>query len=169
MDERRGLVMDIGTRWKAYEFRWAMESEWTSAIRMIWRTFLTFEGREYSQEGIQNFYNFITGDKLYFMFLKGEYQLMVALDRGHIIGAGSIRNRNQLSLLFVEEAYHRMGVGSTILRKLCDYLRNEEGEQCMFVQAAPYAVNFYRKQGFRTLRSEMEVSGIRVTPMEKTF
>lgn len=161
--------MDIGTKWMSYDFRWAMESEWLPAMRMVWNTFLKYEGREYTQEGIKNFYEFITDDKLYFQFLKGEYQLMVALDRGRIIGAGSIRNRNHLSLLFVDEVYHRRGVGSTLVRKLCDYLRTEEGEQYMFVQAAPYAVNFYRKQGFRAVRSEMEISGIRVTPMKKTF
>ena len=60
-----------------------------------------------------------------------------------------------------------MGVGSTILRKLCEYLKTEEGERSMFLQAAPYAVDFYRKHGFRAVRPEMDVAGIRVTPMEK--
>jgi len=161
--------MDIGTKWMSYNFRWAMESEWLPAMRMVWNTFLKYEGKEYTQEGIKSFYDFITDDKLYFLFLKGEYQLMVALDRGRIIGAGSIRNRNHLSLLFVDEAYHHRGVGSTLLRRLCDYLRTEEGEQYMSVQAAPYAVDFYRKQGFHTVHSEMEVAGVRVTPMKKTF
>jgi len=161
--------MDIGTKWMSYQFRWATGSEWLPAMRVVWNTFLKYEGREYSQEGIKNFYDFITDDKLYFSFLKGEYQVMVALDRSRIIGVGSLRNVNQLSLLFVDEAYHHRGVGSTLLRRLCAYLKNETGEECMFVQAAPYAVNFYRKQGFQALQSELEVSGIRVTPMEKTL
>ena len=94
---------------------------------------------------------------------------MVALDGDDIIGAGSIRNRNMLSLLFVEERYHHRGVGSEILRQLCEYLKTEEGERYMALQAAPCAVNFYRKQGFRAVKPEMEFSGIRVTPMEKIF
>lgn len=94
---------------------------------------------------------------------------MVAVDGGNIIGAGSVRNRNCLSLLFVHEAYHYRGIGSTILNKLCHYLKTEEGERYMFLQAAPYAVNFYRKQGFRAVHPEMEFCGIRVTPMEKVF
>ena len=85
--------MDIGTRWKAFEFRWAMESEWSSAMKLVWKTFLKFEGKDYTQEGIRHFFDFITDDKLFVMFLKGEYQMMVALDRGHIIGVGSIRKR----------------------------------------------------------------------------
>ena len=152
-----------------FEVRWAKEEEWGPAMRMIWRTFLRFERRDYTREGIRNFYDFITDDDLYVAFLKGEYQLMVALDGQKVIGAGSIRNRNHLSLLFVEEGYHRMGVGRAILTAVCDYLKQEAGEKYISLKAAPYAVNFYRRLGFRAVRPEEEYSGIRVTEMEKVF
>ena len=152
-----------------FEVRGATEEEWGPAMRMIWRTFLRFEGRDYTREGIRNFYDFITDDDLYVAFLKGEYQLMVALDGQKVIGAGSIRNRNHLSLLFVEEGYHRMGVGRAILTAVCDYLKQEAGEKYISLKAAPYAVNFYRRLGFRAVRPEEEYSGIRVTEMEKVF
>ena len=152
-----------------FEVRWAKEEEWGPAMRMIWRTFLRFEGRDYTREGIRNFYDFITDDDLYVAFLKGEYQLMVALDGQKVIGAGSIRNRNHLSLLFVEEGYHRMGVGRAILTAVCDYLKQEAGEKYISLKAAPYAVNFYRRLGFRAVRPEEEYSGIRGTEMEKVF
>lgn len=152
-----------------YELRWAREEEWPAAIKMIWKTFMKYDGGDFTAEGIQHFFDFITDDCLYTSFLRGEYRLMVALDGESIIGAGSIRNRNMLSLLFVEEKYHRMGVGSEILGRLCEYLKEEKGERYMSLQAAPYAVGFYRKQGFRAVRPEMEFSGIRVTPMEKFF
>lgn len=162
MDIRRMVRMP-------YEVRWARAEEWTPAIRMIWATFVKYEGRDYTEEGIRNFFEFITDEELYISFLKGEYRLMVALDGGKIIGAGSVRDKNRLSLLFVDGAYHRRGIGSTILMKLCDYLKTEAGERYMSLQAAPYAVNFYRKQGFRTVKPEEEYSGIRVTAMEKVF
>ena len=161
--------MDTLSRASFYEVRWARESEWSSAMKMIWRTFLEFDGKDYTQEGIRNFFDFITDDDLYVAFLKGEYQLMVALDRGRIIGAGSIRNRNHLSLLFVEGAYHRKGIGSTILMRLCDYLRREAGERYMSLKAAPYAVDFYIKHGFHMVQPEEEHAGIRVTSMVKVF
>ncbi len=152
-----------------YEIRWAHADEWTSAMKMIWKTFLEYEGSDYTREGIKNFFDFITDDDLYESFLRGEYQMMVALADGEIIGAGSLRNRNHLSLLFVDERFHRMGVGSAILDRLCHYLKTEAGEHRMSLEAAPYAVNFYRKQGFRQVKPEMEYSGIRVTAMEKLF
>lgn len=153
----------------ACEIRWAMESEWTPAMKMVWETFLKFEGREYSQEGVKSFFDFITDNDLYMAFLKGNYRMMVAVAGGKIIGVGSLRNRNHLSLLFVEEAYQRMGVGSRLLQRLCDYLKDEAGERHMSLQAAPYAVEFYRKQGFEPVKPEAEYAGIRVRAMEKIF
>lgn len=153
----------------SYEIRWARESEWSPAMNMIWRTFLEYDGKDYTQEGIKNFFDFITDNDLYTAFLRGEYQMMVALTQGRIIGVGSLRNKNHLSLLFVDGAYHHMGVGSAILIRLCDYLEREMGERYMSLKAAPYAVDFYRKLGFRIVRPEEEHAGIRVTSMIKVL
>lgn len=151
------------------QIRWAHDSEWAPAMKMIWRTFLKYEGKDYTKEGIQNFFDFITDDELYTAFLRGSYQMMVAVEGSRVIGAGTIRGRNQLSLLFVDEAYHHMGVGRAIMNGLCRYLKEEAGERFMSLKAAPYAVDFYRKLGFRAVKPEEEYSGIRVTEMEKVF
>lgn len=153
-----------------YEFRWAFPEEWSPAMKMVWKTFLKFEGQDYTQEGIRNFFDFITDDDLYQAFLRGNYRMMVALDGARVIGVGSVRNGNHLSLLFVDEEYHRRGVGRRLLDKLCNYLKTEAGECRMTLKAAPYAVDFYRRLGFwPTTNTEEEYSGIRVTSMEKTF
>ena len=152
-----------------YEIRWAKADEWAPAMRMIWKTFLKYEGKDYTEEGIRNFFEFITDDALYVSFLKGEYQMMVALDDERVIGAASVRSHNHLSLLFVDEEYHYRGVGRTLMNRMCEYLKKEAGERYMSLNAAPYAVNFYRKLGFRTVRPEGVYSGIRVTSMEKVL
>ncbi|MGN0402424.1 MAG: GNAT family N-acetyltransferase [Acetatifactor sp.] len=161
--------METGENKQPYEIRWAKKEEWSPAMKMIWRTFLKFEGNDYTREGIRNFFKFITDEDLFQAFLKGEYLMLVALDRGRVIGAGSIRNKNHLSLLFVDEEYHRRGVGREIMTRLCRYLKEEAGERYMTLKAAPYAVNFYKKLGFMAVRPEEEYSGIRVTSMEKVF
>lgn len=152
-----------------YECRWAKADEWIPAMDMVWRTFLKFEGSDYTEEGIRSFYEFITDKDLYQAFLRGNYQMMVALDGTRIIGAASVRNQNHLSLLFVDEAYHHRGVGRTLMDKMCQYLKKEAGEKYMSLKASPYAVGFYHKIGFRTVVPEQEYSGIRVTSMEKTL
>ena len=108
-----------------YRIRWAHESEWAPAMKMIWRTFLKYEGKDYTEEGIRNFFDFITDDDLYTAFLKGDYQMMVAVAGSRIVGAGTIRNKNHLSLLFVDEEYQRKGIGKAIINGLCRYLKEE--------------------------------------------
>lgn len=151
------------------EIRWAKPEEWAPAMKMIWKTFLKYEGKEYSEEGIRNFFEFITDDDLYVSFLKGDYQMMVALEEERVIGAASVRNYNHLSLLFVDEEYHHRGVGSRLMMRMCDYLKREAGEKYVSLYAAPCAVNFYRKLGFRIVRPEGEYSGVRVISMEKVL
>ena len=148
-----------------YEVRWAKTEEWAPAMKMIWKTFLKFEGEDYSPEGIQNFFDFISDDNLYRAFLRGDYQMMVALDENRVIGAASIRNYNHLSLLFVDEEYHYRGVGRALMKKMFEYLKMEAGERYMSLTSSPYAVDFYHKLGFRTVKPEEEISGIRVTSM----
>jgi len=122
-----------------YEVRWAKEEEWSPSMKMIWKTFLKYEGEDYTQEGIRNFFDFISDDNLYCAFLRGDYQLLVALDGQRVIGAASIRNRNHLSLLFVDEQYHHQGVGRALMKRLCEYLKTEAGERYISLKAAPYA------------------------------
>lgn len=152
-----------------YEVRWAKTDEWAPAMKMIWKTFLKYEGEDYTEEGIRNFFEFITDDDLYVSFLKGDYQMMVALDKERVIGAASVRSCNHLSLLFVDEEYHRQGVGRALMSRMCEYLKQEAGERYMSLNAAPYAVNFYRKLGFQAVRPEDVYAGIRVTSMEKVL
>lgn len=150
-----------------YRIRWADVSDWEETMSMIWRTFLRFEAEDYTPEGISNFRSFISDGQIYNMFLEGSYLMMVALDGERIIGEISVRGRNHISLLFVDEAYHRKGVGRALVNAMAKYLREERKQLFMSVKAAPYAVGFYRRTGFHICSPEEEYSGIRVTAMEK--
>lgn len=149
-----------------YEIRWAYTEEWEEAMRLAWRTFMKFEAKDYSVEGIRNFRSFISGGELRRSFLAGKYQMMVALDRKKIIGMISVRNENFISLLFVDACYHNQGVGKGLLTAMCKYLKEEMGESFLTVRSAPYAVEFYHKLGFCDTSFEQVVAGIRTTPMK---
>lgn len=147
--------------------RWAVKEDWIAAMDLVWRSFLASEAREYTQEGIELFSEFIHSGDLYELFLQGRYPVLLALWEGTIIGVASLRFETRLSLLFVEQSYWRQGVGSMLLKALEKFLKEEEGRYTMSVMAAPGAVNFYKKHGFICLGAERESGGIRVTDMQK--
>lgn len=149
--------------------RSAYRSEWDDAMALAWRTFMKFEAADYTQEGIKSFQDFITDNVLYRMFVIGLYQLFAAFDGNKMVGMISLRNQTHISLLFVDERYHKMGVGRNLIEYICNYVLCEEGKDHVTVNAAPYAVDFYHKVGFCDTHDEEISEGIRYTPMERIF
>lgn len=152
-----------------FSLRMAQEKDWEPAMKLAWETFLIFEAAEYSQEGIENFRDFISDQWLKNMFLKGEYQMIVALNGEKIIGFITLRNRCHISLLFVDKNYHKQGVGTALIQRLGEYLISEMGVDYMTVDSAPYALEFYHKLGFWDLAPRQENHGIVYTSMKKNL
>ena len=152
----------------SYSVRSAYRDEWQEAMAVAWTTFLKYEAPDYTQEGIQNFREFITDNTLYRMFITGSYQMFVAIAGNKIVGMVTMRGTSHISLLFVDETYHKCGIASALIQKLSEFLTEEVGGvQRITVNAAPYAVGFYHKLGFCDLGEEMMKDGIIFTPMEK--
>ncbi len=150
----------------SFQIRSAYRDEWQDAMALAWKTFLRFEADIYSPEGVRNFQNFITDSTLYRMFVMGAYQMFVALDRNKIVGMITLRNSTHISLLFVDEAYHRRGIGRALMKYLTEYLLSEVGVSHVTVNSSPYGVEFYHKLGFKDVRPEEKRDGIIYTPME---
>lgn len=150
----------------SYQVRSAYRNEWQDAMALAWKTFLRFEADVYAPEGVKNFRDFITDSTLHRMFLRGTYQLFVAVDRNKIVGMITLRDSTHISLLFVDEAHHRRGIGRALIKYSTDYLLTEIGADRVTVNASPYGVAFYHKMGFRDLRPEEVRDGIIYTPME---
>lgn len=150
----------------SYRIRSAYRNEWEDAMSLAWRTFMKFEADIYTPEGVKNFENFITDSTLYRMFVIGSYQMFVALDGEKIIGMLTIRGTDYISLLFVDEKYHRQGIGRALLQYLFQYLLTKTRTARVVVNAAPYGLEFYHRLGFRDLGPEVKKDGIIYTPME---
>lgn len=149
-----------------YQIRNAYRDEWEDAMSLAWRTFLRFEADVYSPEGVKNFENFITDSTLYRMFVVGSYQLFVALDGKKIVGMLTLRGGTHISLLFVDEKYHRRGIGRALMQYLSNYLLTEMQASRVTVNSSPYGIEFYHRLGFRDLRPQEKSDGIIYTPME---
>ncbi len=160
------------------EIRPAKHDEWESAMALAWRTFLHFEASDYTPQGVDSFLDFISDTTLNRMFIMGNYQLFVAVEKEpkkndgsqmgveeKIIGLISLREVNHISLLFVDEKYHKQGIGRALMNYAAAYLYEEKGKIFCTVNAAPYAVEFYKKIGFHAVKQEESRDGIRYTPM----
>ena len=150
----------------SYQIRSAYRNEWQDAMALAWRTFLRFEADVYTPEGVRNFENFITDSTLHRMFVMGTYQLFVALHQDKIVGMITLRDSSHISLLFVDEEYHRQGIGRALVKYLTEYLLTEVGADRVTVNASPYGTPFYHKMGFQDIRPEETRDGIIYTPME---
>ncbi len=150
----------------SFLIRKAQKEEWEDAMELAFKTFLKYEGFEYGEEGIRNFAEFVTDESLKKMFLLGEYLLFVAVENQKIIGLISLRSRNHISLLFVDEDYHRKGVGTALIKYLQEYMLQNTKYNKITVFAAPYGVPFYHKVGFCDIGEETKKDGIVFTPME---
>lgn len=148
----------------AFEIRFATEDEWEKAMATAWKSFNKFVAPEYSELGVREFYDFISDNGIYKMFLAGEYKLWVAVADGEIVGMISIRSKRHISLLFVDGKYHKQGVGRALINTAKDYV-SENNETFLSVNASPYGVGFYHKIGFEDTGEETVVSGMRITPM----
>lgn len=153
----------------SYQIRSAYRDDWQDAMALAWKTFLRFEADVYTPEGVKNFENFITDTTLYRMFVMGAYQMFVAVAHGTIVGMITLRDSQHISLLFVDERYHRQGIGRALLTHLTAYMAGEMGLHRVTVNASPYGVGFYHRLGFRDLRCEERRDGIIYTPMELKF
>lgn len=144
----------------------ATDDDWEPAMEMAFETFMKFEAKEYGSEGTFNFVRFVTDDMLRKMFQKGEYKLFVAKDGDDVIGMISLRNGNHISLLFVKEEYHRKGVGKHLVKHLHKYMKENTIYDKLTLHAAPYAIPFYYKMGFKDAGMITRNQGIVYTPME---
>lgn len=146
--------------------REAKLAEWNSAMKIAWETFLKYDAPDYTPEGIENFRRFIEDDMLRKKFEAGEYLLFVALDGEDVIGLITLREKNHISLLFVDDKYHKMGIGRKLVERLHDFMRIVSDQAYITVNAAPYAVKFYHKVGFIDKGLQVTTDGITYTPME---
>lgn len=158
--------MDNPREPERFVIRKAEVAEWDSVMELAFKVFLKYEAMEYGEEGIRNFAEFVSDEALKKMFLIGEYLLFVAVADGNIVGLISLRSGNHISLLFVDEKYHRMGIGSALVKCLQEYLLKNTRHEKMTVFASPYGVPFYHRIGFRDTGKETKRDGIIFTPME---
>lgn len=135
--------------WAVRELR---DSEHARAMKLVWRVFSEFEAPDYSAEGIEEFRRYIQPGSI------GE---QVAGDEP--VSLLAVRPPLHISLLFIDKRYHRQGC----TRALWDAARRAlPTQKRATVNSSPYALEAYRRLGFRESGPEQTVNGLRFTPMD---
>lgn len=125
------------------------------ALALVWKVFLKFEAPEYSNEGVREFRSFLDNNAEI-----EKLKFYGAFKNDCLIGVLAMRDCH-ISLFFVDENYHRKGIGKLLFCAMNKDFINRK----ITVNSSPYAVEIYKKLGFIAIDKEQLTNGIRYTPM----
>lgn len=140
------------------------EQDLRKAVDLVKSVFIEFEAPYFSQKGIVEFEKFISYSKILDKFLINELILWGYFIDDKLVGVIALRNKNHISLLFVDKKYHRQKI-ATKLFFVVEQLCKKSNEKYISVNSSPYALYFYKYLGFIPTEEEKEVNGIRFIPM----
>ncbi len=153
----------------SYSVRMIKKDEWKDAMALCWSVFLECESQLYSREGQDNFLRFLRDETLHRVFVNGGFPVCAAFFEGKMIGVAAVRSGPHLSLLFVDRKFQRMGVATSLLKYMIDYLCGTYtglGDEKMTVNSSPVGIEFYHYMGFKDTDKQQLKDGILYTPME---
>ena len=132
---------------------------------LVARSFNEFIAPGFSEVGIEEFYRYVNPRALHKRWRTG-FHVILAEDKGMIIGVVEVKKRRHISMLYVEKSHHRNGIASKLLDKALDYiLSGTPKTKEVTVNSSLYAQSFYEMSGFRKTDEEKVIHGIVHIPM----
>ena len=138
------------------EIRELKNCELEDALKLVWEVFSEYEVPEYSEEGINEFWSFIHDTSEL-----EKLRIYGAFDDDKILGVLAVR-KEHISLFFVDQKYHRKGIGKALFNCFIGNTKEKE----VTVNSSPYAVKAYEKLGFSSIDKEQIRNGIKYVPMK---
>ena len=139
------------------DLRKLKDTEVNEALELVWKVFLKHEASDYAKEGVEEFKSILENKEFI-----AKLVLYGAFDNNKIVGVLAMRKPQHISLFFVDENYHKKGIG----RSLFELMKQDYEEKEFTVNSSPYAVEVYKHLGFVPTSSEKTTNGIRYTPMK---
>ncbi|MDY3909585.1 MAG: GNAT family N-acetyltransferase [Eubacterium sp.] len=140
------------------------------ALDLVWEVFEKYEAPVYEEMGIKTFRHFIEYGNMVEKVNQGEMIFWGCYLNNYLVGVIALRTGQHISLLFVREKFHRLGVARRLVRVAVSHLVNQEPEiRAVTVNSSPFAVEFYKKIGFVPLGPERTEDGIRFTSMRMSI
>jgi GNAT superfamily N-acetyltransferase len=132
---------------------------------LISRVFHRHVAPLFAEEGVREFLTYVAPGAIQER-ANSNHVVLVARAGQHIRGVIEVRDYNHVSLLFVDTASQRQGIGRELLRRamaICHRHRPDLRE--IDVHSSPNAVPAYERLGFHRQGPETTKNGIRFVPM----
>lgn len=138
------------------------------ALELVWEVFEKYDKPDYEEMGVATFRHFIEYGNMVEKVNQGEMNFWGCYLNNLLIGVVAVRTGQHISLLFVRDKFHHLGVASKLVKVAIAYCQSLEPKvRAITVNSSPYAVGFYEKMGFVALGPEKKADGIRFTSMRR--
>jgi len=94
----------------------------------------------------------------------GQWLMFLALDQGRIVGMVCERDGCHIRKLYVDEAYHRQGIATTLMNVIVTAMK-EQGAAQITLASSDHALPFYTRYGFVATGLRQNNNGLIFTPM----
>lgn len=132
---------------------------------LVARSFNEFIAPDFPEEGIDEFFSYANPRALR-KRSEGNHFVLVAESGGVIAGMIEIREMRHVSMLFVDKAFHRKGVGKELFHAALERIESESRPpKKLTVHSSRFAVPFYESLGFVRSGEEKVIHGVIHIPM----
>ena len=146
-------------------YRLMKSGEESAVCALVPRVFNEFVAPDYSDDGVEEFFKYVEPNSLLERSQEDHF-VLVALLLKEIVGMIEVRVYSHISLLFVDKRFQRIGIGEELLRKSLEIcFSHKPGLLQVSVNSSPYAMEVYRRLGFRQKGPRQTVKGICFDPM----
>ena len=133
---------------------------------MVDNIFDEFVGKDYSVEGNNTFKDYIKPENIIKRVIDKSSIFYTAKIENKIIGMMEIKNKDHISLFFVQKEFHGKGIGKYIFGYYLKKIQEENfGIKTITINSSFYAEKIYSKFGFIKTNEIQEKEGIRYIPI----
>ena len=145
------------------------KEEYELAGKLIWDTYLKTEAKNDTLDGQNRFYTeFVDGDDLNNMLNNETLHLFGYYDDDTLMGLISFMNNGYIMHLFVGMDYMHRGIARKLLEFIFKEAKNQ-GFNSVTLDSSVYALDFYKKLGFKELGDKIVEDGMAYIPLIKTL
>lgn len=139
--------------------------EEVEVVNLVARSFNEFIAPDFPDEGIEEFFGY-SNPRALVKRSDGNHFVLVAEAEGSITGMIEIREMRHVSMLFVDKAFHRRGIGKELLTAALDKIKSDRNApKKVTVHSSRFAVPFYESLGFVRTGEEKIIHGVIHIPM----